>query len=107
MPKNSKLQELIKKSQRLAEETMQSSAVWISRSKETEDGDWINKRSSVSELKADDSDSWTYNVFHELTKDGVEEFKNFIEEHELTLLPDTGIQTDKGNHMRYMIATRS
>ena len=107
MPNNTKLKALIKKSQRLAEETVQTSAVWISRSQETEDGDWINKRSNITELKADDTDNWTYNVFHELSTEGVQEFEDFVVEHTLTLLPDTGIQTEKGNHMRYMIATRS
>ena len=103
------LKKILKASKKVAEEVRENSYsnVWINRTKETDDGDYLNQPSSIKAMLQDVTDDYIYNIWHNATEEGLEDYESFVENElvpaGLSMLPETQMVSKKNTAIRYMI----
>tara|TARA_R100000664_G_scaffold25484_1_gene35488 strand:+ start:1276 stop:1614 length:339 start_codon:yes stop_codon:yes gene_type:complete len=97
----SKVKEVIAKNQK-------SKNIWVSRSKQNDNGKWVNEPSSIDALLQDKSDDYFYNAWCKLTEDSPNDINKFIETelipNDLWILEDTQTLSKDEGSVRFMIA---
>jgi len=82
--------------------------VWLQKSKQIEGDKYVNLSTTVDQMMNDKTDEYIYNVWSELSEDGLSDFDNFVETELIpnglrTLENTAKLSKDKGS-IRYMIA---
>ena len=82
--------------------------VWLQKSKQTEDGKYINLSTTVDQMISDKTDEYIYNVWSDLSEDGLSDFDKIVETELIpngmrTLRDTANLSSDQGS-IRYMIA---